>query len=233
MAAPTIGVSAFGSGLANTTFTTSSVTTAASGSRFLICVPVAPTPSTISDSKGNTYALKTSLQFDQQAAGQFLRVYECVNGIGGAGHTATVTFGTSGNRSVVFVEVLNSAGTDCIVGVVDTSSPYTNTSWGLASAAELAILIGAADGVANPATFTESTGFSIIQSQLDNANYNAFFVAAKDLTGSTAAIVPSFTSTGSAAGASILMTFTPIVSPATTPGTLGMFDPELRILGWF
>ena len=233
MAAPTVGVSAFGSGLATTSFTTSAVTTTASGSRFLIIIPVSSVPSTVSDSKGNTYAQKTSLQFDQQAAGQFFRVYECINGTGGAGHTATVTWAASGNRSVIFVEVLNSAGTDCIVTLVDTASPYTVTSWGLASSAELAILVGAADGTSNPATFAESTGFTVLQAQQDNSAYNAYFVASKDLTGTNGPITPSFTSTGSAAGASILMTFTPIVSAATTPSTLGQFDPSLRILSWF
>lgn len=131
------------------------------------------------------------------------------------------------------MEIAASAGTDVTVSATDTSSPYTITSWGLASAAELGVLFGAADGSSNPCTFAESTGFTILQKQEDGSLYNQYFVASKDLTGTNGPITPSFTGAGSAQGASILMTFTPIVSAATTPSTLGQFDPSLRILSWF
>ena len=231
MAAPTVANSAIGNALGVTAVTTAGVTTT-TGNRFLVLVPPYPTtPTSVTDSKGNTYSLKVSYLW--ASFGATFTVYECVNGTGGAGHTATVNWSSSGNRSATFLEIASSAGTDCTVTAADASSPYTITSWGLASSAELGILLGAADGVANPATFAESTGFTIRQSQQDNTNYNAYFVASKDLTGTNGPITPSFTSTGSSTGASILMTFTPIVSPATTPGTLGQWDQCLRIEGWF
>lgn len=95
------------------TVTTGSGTTT-SGSTFLIAVSweAAVSVSTVTDSKGNTYtALGSSNQPDSM--GGTCRIYACVNGTGGAGHTATVTF--SGNAFAV-AHLIECPG-------VDTTSP--------------------------------------------------------------------------------------------------------------
>lgn len=81
-----------------TTVTTAAMNTVASGRTFLIISSDTGLMSTPTDNKGNTY---TACGSGNSNAGNLLRGWICVNGTGGAGHTASATM--SGNSYPVMV----------------------------------------------------------------------------------------------------------------------------------
>jgi hypothetical protein len=83
-------MSAMATGAVNTV-TTGALTTSASGSIFVVCC-VGNTGGTrsVTDSKGNTYALVTNGgPLTNTNSGYTVYIYACVNGTGGASHTFT------------------------------------------------------------------------------------------------------------------------------------------------
>lgn len=91
----------------STSQTTTGGTTQATGSTFFVVVNTRITSvvPTVSDSKGNTYGTPVlSLNFGFGLS--WLYVFECINGVGGSGHTATVNFvgATAAGIEVGFAE---------------------------------------------------------------------------------------------------------------------------------
>lgn len=118
----------------DTTTTTGGVTTQASGSTFVICVQStrAGDPihvSSITDNKGNTYTLRTS-DNPGYNGDILLAAYTCVNGTGGAGHTATVLFDEQSTHNIFFIEITGADTTAPADGVAATSGGGSaGTSW--------------------------------------------------------------------------------------------------------
>lgn len=94
---------------------TATLDTQVSGSTFLVCVggnlgDLAADPPT--DSKGNTFTLVGSPEEYQRWAGYGMRLYQCVDGIGGAGHAFSQEFGQSAGfdeMTIAVVEIENAA----------------------------------------------------------------------------------------------------------------------------
>lgn len=195
-----------GSG-SGTAITTASTTTAASASTFVIGVHAGVSPSSVSDNKGNTYTRVGGSSQDATAA-SVINFYYVQNGAGGAGHTATANFGSSDDASVFLLEITGAATAsfDQTARVRDTASPFTVTSPTLSQADEMIVcLIGTQSG-SNPATYSESTGFTIADQSTNGVAVWTAALAYK-VVSSTTAITPSFTCTGGTDAGLILCTF--------------------------
>lgn len=180
--AQTIGVSNWTSGTVGaTTVTSGAVTTQATGSGFL-CIPIyrlgagATLPTSVVDSKSNTYVLENSLvyAFGQNEVG----IYFANSGTGGSGHTCTASGWTTGADllSVAFVELKGFGSLTLDVaptGIQNTAGPPTLApSITTTVANELVLDVFGTYGN-NPQTITDTgTGFSIIVSQGTNGGIN-------------------------------------------------------------
>ncbi len=159
-----------GSGV--TTRTTAGIDT--TGKRTLL-VSVADTNQNVSlppDSKGNTF---TQVGTTQTAAARGLSVWICENATVGAGHTIQVDW-TSGSAdpTVIFEAVGGTAGTALDSGslVQGSGSPnYTLTSNALAQANSVVFSFVAGESGSNPATYANTTGFTIDQSETNGNLY--------------------------------------------------------------
>ena len=196
---------------------TSAAVTTQNGSTFLVYGESGSITS-VSDSKGNSYGLKKTIS---GAGGAVLNVYECLNGVGGAGHTFTVNYSGSANRRMFFLEVVPSSGSltaDVNTSLADTSSPFTITSGTLADAAELAVLIAVSDTATSSLSisdYNESTGFTVDDFETDASARYGVFGAHKSITG-TGSFTPSWTCTGGSTAVSILATYYESGSAGTT-----------------
>jgi hypothetical protein len=119
-----VGAHAFASNTFTTSTATAGVTTQATGSTFVICVQTnrAADPihvSSIVDSYSNIYTLATS---DNPGYGGdiLLAAYVCVNGVGGAAHTATANYSEQATNNVWFVEITGADTTNPADGVAPT-----------------------------------------------------------------------------------------------------------------
>jgi hypothetical protein len=164
-----MGISVNGSTASGTTVTTASATSAASGSTFLIGVSI-DNPSTMStptDSKGNTYTL-VGVEINS-AAGLFKSaVYKCENGVGGAGHTASVAITPANTISLHLFEV--DGGTP-IVDVsnqgTDNASPWQSPSVTQTYPLETLVSYITTDG-STAGTFTAQAGMTKGASFIDS-----------------------------------------------------------------
>ena len=111
------------------TYTTTGITTAVSGSSFLVVLFAGQyqgtaTLSGLTDSKSNTYV---QLGTTQTTAGLAMNVYLCTNGTGGSAHTVTAVLGNSYGLSIHFVEITNGAASS-IVDIqtlgIDNAQPW-------------------------------------------------------------------------------------------------------------
>jgi len=121
MTAPVAGASSEGiAPSSNDSVTTAAVTTNVSGSTFIAAITWdRPTPSvanfeSIVDSKGNTYTtIGTQASYGPTSDPQ-ARIFICENGVGGSGHTVTVTLTDPPNDmslTLFFLEVIGDSWT--------------------------------------------------------------------------------------------------------------------------
>ena len=223
MAAPSVIQTATNQGTGITSLTTPGITTS-TGSRFYIYT-ASGSLTGVSDSKGNTYTL-----VKQQVGGTRTgNLYGCANGTGGAGHTATTNYSSAGARDIVFIEVSTNAYQDIVAGAANSTQPFTLTTSALADAAELAFIFVVQNNPPVAPNFTETTGFTQLYAN-NSLSYDPIYVGAKTLS-SAAAISPSVSSNDTTQGGATI-----VVTLATNPvltGSLGQWDPSLRILSWF
>jgi len=175
--------------------TTTGITTAASGSTFVVAVSFDHTThivTGISDSKSNTYTLAGT-------AGDFGSVYYCSNCTGGASHTVTITFDGAEFPIVHFLEITGAATSSYDSAVTakaeDSASPFTVTSGTTSQAAELLVSFIASNSGSNPVSYSESSGFTIQQQDGDGSNYCTSALAPR-IVSSTGTFTPSYTGSG-------------------------------------
>lgn len=192
----TVGLTAKGSTAGATSVTTNSVTTAASGSTFYIALVYDGASFTsVTDSKGNTYT-QMGTETGINASNAKCRTYRCENGVGGSGHTFTVTT-ASGFITVVAIELLGSTvvseGTPALVQ--DNASPYASPSitTGVTNCMLVSTIFG--DSGSNPATANESTGFSLAAQEADGSQFWIAAVFTRSVA-SAGTYNSSFTQTG-------------------------------------
>lgn len=157
-----VTVAAVGSG---TSVTTATRTSAAAGSVFnVFCISDA-TPNTPTDSKGNTYSAVTTLQTMSSINS---RLYEVINGTGGASHTWS--FGTpfSADLSIIADEktgCLTAAARDQQTQGTDATSPYGDAlSITTTQADEIISEYISGNSATNPATHTAGASFTLQES---------------------------------------------------------------------
>lgn len=208
-----VGVTAKGvpSG-SNDTATTNSVTTQATGSTFVIdvCWDNSASITTISDSKGNTYTIQGSVQSNSAITAKGAR-YICVNGTGGASHTATVLCSNTGAFPSIFFTEIKGGVTSGIVDVhvqgQDESSPFGIATGALAQANEY-VLSFFVSFTSSPPTCNHAVtgdGFALLQQTTD---FNAAWVGATGgvKVASTASVTPQWTETNTSAGTIVITT---------------------------
>jgi hypothetical protein len=173
--AVSIGVHASNAATANTTLATSGVVTQASGSTFIIAVIIhsSATISSIGDNKGNVYTQIGSTIAGNAGSNKLLR-YACQNGVGGSGHTATVTTNVATGPTIFFVELIGcktSGGASIANQNQDSVSPYTSPSTGSLTnnAALVSIFVGSSENAGT--TNAESSGFTVQETVTDGANF--------------------------------------------------------------
>jgi hypothetical protein len=191
-----------------TTITTGSITTAASGSIFVVGLAGAngsglPTPT---DSKGNTYT-----PINAEFAGLInVRLWYCENGTGGSGHTFSMVAPTSNPNAVYAMEItggLTSGSLDQTTAwIADASSPYTtNTSGTTAQNDELAVVFYVDDRGGTTNLISWGNSYSLVTETADST-YVTGGLGAKVLT-ATGTQQGSITIPTSSSADGILVTF--------------------------
>jgi hypothetical protein len=191
----------YSSGVA--TSTTGSLTTAATGSTFLIVFrDYSPATTTVTDTKSNSY---TQIGSTVTIGSTALSAWLCVNCTGGSGHKPTVTK-SSGDLGVVsFSEITGTAtasATDGTAGAgLDTSSPFDATVT-TTNANDLIVGIGSGDGFTTTITYTPGAGFTLITAPSNSSGTNALSLGVMTRNpGATGTYGPNFTvSSGPNAG---------------------------------
>jgi hypothetical protein len=191
-------ISAHGAGV--TTLTTGAITSAASGNTFVVTnSSEAGRAQTPSDSKSNTYTILGTEQASGSGGGGGWWRKE--NGVGGASHTFTVTWNAASNPTILAAELAGVTTTSTDTGsaaqISDNASPFTVTSGTFAQADEIVLCHIQSDSGSNPATFAESTGFTIFVKDEDGSLYWASALGYKVISATTA-LTPSWTTTGAA-----------------------------------
>lgn len=164
-----VGVTAVGSGGGGTA-TTSGGTTNASGSTFYAVVIIKNSTAVamnLSDAWGNTYTQIGSTVSDSSS--RWLSRYQCVNGVGGSGHTLTATESVGTDAvTVYFVEIVGGA----TITPLDQSNTYGNSFAGnptnsgsitLTPSANSELLISTyvTEKFAAGLSYTEANGFTV------------------------------------------------------------------------
>jgi len=215
---PSIGANTYTISNNSTTATTPPVTTQTRGSTFLAYMYTSSFVS-MTDSFGNNYVSKGT--FGPDGNGKYNIIYECVNGIGGANHTVTFTNSNAGNRTLFFVEILNSGGDDVAYYSTGntTVSPVTyslTTSTSSSNTNELALLF-AGDYYAYAgytANFTVGNSFNFLLTQNNSLTYQCGFIA-DFVTSNTSPISVTWsdsgvpTTSGSVTSVSTILTYNP------------------------
>lgn len=154
---------------------TSSITTTASGSTFVVCAVCGNGQSSISisDSKSNTYSAIGTIS--STGWGGSAQLFYVENGTGGSSHTFTATYSGGGSHAIFAVEVtggLTSGILDQTVSwIVDSADPYvSNTTGTTAQADELALSFAATTTSSGTETLTWGNGYSAVCAAGD-ANY--------------------------------------------------------------
>ncbi len=190
--AVTLGYSVWTLGTSGTSSTTAAGTTNATGSTFVVGVVLRNAtgfPTSVTDSKSNTYTLAQTV--NTGGGNGYLAIYSCINGTGGASHTATANWPGSAFSGVAFAEFQNvGAGTFDLAptGIQNTGgSPSVTPSITTSANNELVVGIFGTFG-ANAQTITDSgSGFAIACSQPSGTSINGAMSWALPASSGTAA----------------------------------------------
>lgn len=176
---------AVGASTTGGTVTTGAGTSAGSGSTFYAAVVCrAVTSINVSDSMGNTYTqIGTTLY---NGANRWLSRYQCVNGVGGAGHTLTAAESTGSDGLAAYLLEIKGATTTTPLDQSNTNSgfgspPVTSGSITVTPPAngELLVSIYSTDQFASGLVFTEANGFTVQALINDGINATASAIATK------------------------------------------------------
>lgn len=151
------------------TCTSSGITTAASGSAFVVAVVYDGTFTSLADNKSNTIGAGQLIYAETTTYSYSLRIYLVTNGSGGASHTWTLT--TSGSGAVGFVAAeITGAATSSLLDQIsiindDGVAPLTSPSITTTQAAEMLIGVAQTNYTAGSTeTFTWGNSFTAIGS---------------------------------------------------------------------
>ena len=174
-------------GNSSNSVTVPAITTAASGSVFVILVQRQSTDAiTISDSKSNTYTPLVNVDDTFGAFSVFTDIYVCVDGTGGASHTFTAA--STGSFASVFVMEITGADLTAMASAItsagqnDASSPFVDP--GITVGAEtLLIAFAAGDSGSDTAFDPTANSFTLSDAYTDGATYWTAATAYRYVTG--------------------------------------------------
>lgn len=188
--------------------TSDALTTAASGSTFVVALVFYndQTSVSIADSKSNTYTHIGSLTASGSGAGS-VDLWYCQNGTGGSSHTWTPTFDGFNPCLVLVVEVLGAATSGVLdqttAWLYDASSPFTSNTTGTTSQAAEMALAFTFTGATTGDTLTWGNGFTQIGALSDGFCSGA---SAYKILSSTGTVQSSITATVATWATSIVIT---------------------------
>ena len=184
----------------NAVTTTGGTSTGGANSTFVLMVSHDPgaAVTSVSDNKGNSYSMVREGGYGTPSL-QRVTVYECVGGVGGAGHTCTVNFDATAYPAAHFIEVTGAAASSPR-DISVYSAPYNNpnpsavvNTGALAQAAEVVLAI-IATGAAGSPSYSEVSAYSFtkLSEETDGDNYwtSAVF---KKVTASTSSMATQWT----------------------------------------
>lgn len=162
MAAPVVSASTLWNGAFATTATSSAITTPAACHLEVFIAESSAIDTGVTDSFGNTYVAKTLTPAANSSFGQVVGVvYVCENGVGGSGHTFTVTWASSSiiatMAAIAITGAPTSGGMDLLVGAGTNSGASTSVPVAqgtTASAVELVLSFALGGGNAETITGT-------------------------------------------------------------------------------
>ena len=222
-----IGVSAKGRTVSGAGITSSSVTSAASGSAFVLAViyDASVTFTSVGDSKSNVYTqIGTTQSYGTSGRA---RLYYKENGVGGASHTFSLVTSGSGACTIFGIEILGGALSgilDQSSNRADTASPFTLAAGLTTTQANEALLTFlAGDSGSNPSTHAE-TGLGSSTVQIQETDGTQFYTGAvaTALKTATGTFNPSWTETGAVNGAVFLATFKEATASGAITGATAM-----------
>lgn len=163
--------------------TTGAITTAASGSSFIVAAARGNArPATITDSKSNTYsAIGTAQSTIAAGTGAYLEIFLCENGVGGSGHTFTGDSSLNGGTywSIFGIEITGgvlSGLVDVFSQNQDAATAFDGSSITPTAGARLLLAFAASDGQSGSSTRTHTAGNSFtIVSGLNIASSSVSF----------------------------------------------------------
>lgn len=200
------------------TTTTDAITTAGSGSSFVICVvyEAGATEPTISDSKSNSYTRIGSVQQVSTTYSAYAAWYLCTNGTGGSGHTFTAAKASS--YPTVFACEITGGVTASLLdqntgAALDSTSPIASGT--ITTTQANALLLGFT-GTAQNSTgvFTPGNSFTTVQSLGDAAFWTGNL--AKRVVSSTGTYESNCAITNLLQGAALVASFKAAGSSAST-----------------
>jgi len=195
--------------------TTDPVTTQVTGSTFVVGIiyPNGDTVTSVTDSKSNTYTLVPLTAIADPGDGFKAAIYKCENGVGGSGHTATLTISATDPKTVYFSEITSGATSgilDQSSGVLDTATPFDSPVTTI-TANQLVYTLVASSGLTADVTWNGGfTGIDSDSSGVMTGSANAYRVVTATGTYSPAA-------TTSAGGNAIVLTASFIELSAAPP----------------
>jgi hypothetical protein len=188
------------------TVTTSSATTQVTGSGFVVVGMNQGGAMTVSDSNSNAYTqigTQVSYNFTNRGAA----VWYCPLGVGGVGHTATVSGGGGLDMSIFFFEITTTNGQGIILdqSTVANSSTLISTAYTTTVANEVLYAIFCGASTSNPATHTASGDSLSVPATLDITNGASTLdstgcVARRLVSATQSNVAVTFTETGNSGG---------------------------------
>lgn len=203
---PTLGFGASSQGKDNFTnaCATTAVTTAATGSTFVLGIVRSgvDTITSITDNKGNSFVLRASGSFN--SGNQFLYLYDCVNGAGGAGHVFTVNW-SGFNQTLVFtVELTGAPVFDQFGALTSVVNAFSITTSTITTPSACAVVAFCGFPLLTMQTSITDSFANVFQTVLDGVTYNLTGAIAGKIQSVAGSISDTFTLGSMAVGASFI-----------------------------
>lgn len=211
-----IGASTVLTGSSGVSGTTGAVTTAPTGSIFVVSIAwTSSTLLSIGDSQGNVYT-QLGIERSSDLSVWKNRIYYCENGLGGVGHTWTVTLNGPGPKNLQVIELLGCKLSGSLDGEADDNtavSPFLTPSITTTNAIDMLLQYIEGGTNSNPATngisgSTPSGGWTIDSgSEILNGSLEAPGAFAWQRVTSIGTYNGGMTEAGASSAASFIMAF--------------------------
>lgn len=206
--------------------TSGSATTSASGSSFLIALrSFGDVYTTVTDNKSNTFTLQRKIQ--NTGDGDWLHIYLCSNGTGGAGHKPTLTVSSSLNVVYGLIELTGGAASilDAVsTGAFDSSSPFGDSVTST-NANDLILGFYGNNAAAGTIIFTPGAGFATVTAaQFTDGTSSLTLGVASQVVSSTGTYNPAFTVSSGSRGPAITLA----LKGAGGTGIVVLTSPHMR-----